>query len=152
MSSEATPRAPLSTEAVSRLIDETFPEIHAAGRQMLIESVGERRARVRLGIDPRNLRPGGTVSGPAMFTLADFSIYVALIATLGRAAIPAVTSNLSINFLLRPDPVDVVAEASIIRLGRRLAYAEVALRSVGREDIIAHATGSYALSTPKNPE
>ena len=145
MSSEATPRAPLSAEAVSRLIDETFPEIHATGRQMVIESVADRRARVRLAIDPRNLRPGGTVSGPAMFTLADFSIYVALLATLGPAATPAVTSNLSINFLLRPDPVDVVAEANVIRLGRRLAYAEVALYSVGRSEMIAHATGSYAI-------
>ena len=116
---------------------------------MVIESVAECRARVRLGVDPRNLRPGGTVSGPAMFTLADFSIYVALIATLGASAIPAVTSNLSINFLLRPDPVDVVAEARLIRIGRRLAYAEVSLYSVGREDIIAHATGSYALGPGK---
>ncbi len=149
MSSEASPRAPLSTEAVSRLIDETFPEIHAAGRQMVIESVTDRRARVRLGVDLRNLRPGGTVSGPAMFTLADFTIYVALIAALGSPAIPAVTSNLSINILLRPDPVDVVAEAHLIRIGRRLAYAEVALFSVGREDMIAHATGSYALGAGK---
>lgn len=112
---------------------------------MIIESVAERRARVRLGIDPRNLRPGGTVSGPAIFTLADFSIYVALIATLGPSAIAAVTSNLSINFLLRPRPVDVVAEASLIRVGRRLAYAEVSLYSADSTDIIAHATGSYAL-------
>jgi uncharacterized protein (TIGR00369 family) len=145
MSRETTPRAPLTTEAVSRLIDETFPEIHAAGRQMHIESVADRRARVRLGIDPRNLRPGGTVSGPAMFTLADFAIYVALIATLGSSAIPAVTSNLSINFLLRPSPVDVIAEVNLIRIGRRLAYAEVALYSDGREEMIAHVTGSYAL-------
>ena len=149
MSREATPRAPLTTEAVSRLIDETFPEIHAAGRQMVIESVADRRARVRLAIDPRNLRPGGTVSGPAMFTLADFAIYVALIATLGPAAVAAVTSNLSINFLLRPDPVDVVADVNVIRIGRRLAYAEVAVYSAGRDDMIAHATGSYALPTSK---
>lgn len=149
MSSEATPRAPLTTETVSKLIDETFPEIHASGRQLQIESVAERRARVRLAVDPRNLRPGGTVSGPAMFTLADFTIYVALIATLGPSAIPAVTSNLSINYLLRPNPVDVVAEASLIRIGRRLAYADVALYSADRDEMIAHATGSYALPSPK---
>lgn len=149
MPREATPRAPLNTEAVSRLIDETFPEIHATGRQMSIESVGEGRARVRLAIDPRNLRPGGTVSGPAMFTLADFAIYVALLAALGPAAVQAVTSNLSINFLLRPDPVDLIAEVNLIRIGRRVAYAEVALYSDGREEMIAHATGSYALPSMK---
>ncbi len=149
MSSQPPPQVPLSAEDVTRLIDETFPAIHAGGRQMIIESVGLRRARVRLVLDPRNLRPGGTVSGPAMFTLADFAIYVALLATLGPQAIPAVTSNLNINFLLRPDPVDPIAEVSLIRIGRRLAYAEVALYSDGREDIIAHATGSYALATSR---
>jgi uncharacterized protein (TIGR00369 family) len=149
MSNEFPRQTSLTTEAVSRIIDETFPEIHAAGRQIKIESVGLRRARVRLGFDPRHLRPGGTVSGPAMFTLADFTIYVALIATLGEAGIPAVTSNLSINFLLRPEPVDVIADAKLLRIGRRLAYAEVALYSDGREDMIAHATGNYAIPTPR---
>jgi len=149
MSNDFPSQISLTTEAVSRIIDEAFPEIHAAGRQMKIESVGVRRARVRLGFDPRNLRPGGTVSGPAMFTLADFTIYVALIATLGEAGIPAVTSNLSINFLLRPEPVDVIADANLLRIGRRLAYAEVALHSDGREEMIAHATGNYAIPTPR---
>ncbi|MGD9804209.1 MAG: PaaI family thioesterase [Hyphomicrobiaceae bacterium] len=149
MPNEAPHHAPLSTEAVSRIIDETFPEIHAAGRQITIESVGMRWARVRLTFDPSHLRPGGTVSGPAMFTLADFTIYVALIATLGEIGIPAVTSNLSINFLLRPEPADVVAEAKLLRIGRRLAYAEVALYSDGRSDMIAHATASYAIPSSK---
>ena len=145
MTHEGPPQAPLTTEAVSRIINETFPEIHAAGRQITIESVGARKARVRLAFDPSHLRPGGTVSGPAMFTLADFTIYVALIATLGEAGIPAVTSNLSINFLLRPEPLDVIADATLLRIGRRLAYAEVALYSEGRADMIAHATASYAI-------
>lgn len=113
---------------------------------MVIESVAINLARVRLELDSTHLRPGGTVSGPTMFTLADFSIYVALIATLGTIAIPAVTSNLNINFLLRPDPVNTIADARLIRIGRRLAYAEVSLFSAGRTDMIAHATGSYALA------
>lgn len=112
---------------------------------MVIESVAPSSARVRLELDSSNLRPGGTVSGPTMFTLADFTIYVALIATLGTSAITAVTSNLNITFLLRPDPVDPIAEARLIRIGRRLAYAEVSLYSAGRADIIAHATGTYAM-------
>ncbi|MBS0242114.1 MAG: PaaI family thioesterase [Proteobacteria bacterium] len=149
MSSEATPEPLLTVEAVSRLIDETFPEIHSAGRRMVIESVGPSRAQVRLASDPRNLRPGGTISGPAMFTLADFAIYVALLATLGRPAIPAVTSNLNITFLVRPEPGDVVADVRLIRIGRRLAYAEVTLTSNGAGDPIAHATGTYALGSSK---
>ncbi len=113
---------------------------------MVIESVAPSSARVRLELDSSNLRPGGTVSGPTIFTLADFSIYVALIGTLGTSAISAVTSNLNITFLLRPDPVDPIAEARLIRIGRRLAYAEVSLYSAGRTDLIAHATGTYAMS------
>jgi len=143
------PQPPLTTETVSRIINETFPGIHSAGRLITIEAVGARKARARLAFDPGHLRPGGTVSGPAMFTLADFTIYVALIATLGEAGIPAVTSNLSINFLLRPEPLDVIADATLLRIGRRLAYAEVALYSEGRAEMIAHATASYAIPSPK---
>jgi uncharacterized protein (TIGR00369 family) len=150
MTSDPTPDVLLDTETVTRLIDEAFPEIQASGRPLVIEAVAPRSARVRLPFHPHNLRPGGTVSGPAMFTLADFTIYVAVIATLGKAGIPAVTSNLSINFLLRPDPGDLVAEARLIRVGRRLIYAEVALHADGRDDIIAHATSSYAV--PSGPK
>ena len=82
-----------------------------------------------------------------MFTLADYTIYIALIATLGLPAIPAVTSNLNINFLRRPEPVDLLADARIIRLGRRLAYCEVQLYSEGRTELVAHATGSYSIPT-----
>lgn len=115
---------------------------------MEIESVGPDTARVRMHLTDRNTRPGGTISGPAMFTLADFSIYVALLGRLGRPAIPAVTSNLNITFLTRPPPRDVFAETRLVRVGRRLAYAEVSLYSDGSSDIIAHATGTYALVPP----
>lgn len=117
---------------------------------MKIESVGADTARVRMHLTDRNTRPGGTISGPAMFTLADFSIYVALLSRLGAQVIPAVTSNLNITFLMRPPARDVIAETRLIRVGRRLAYAEVALYSDGGTEMIAHATGTYALPpTPK---
>ncbi len=145
MSIETKPRTSLPVEDVIQLLDDSFPGLHSGGRTIFIESVAPMTARVRLKLDPRHLRPGGTLSGPAMFQLADFAIYAALVATLGAPGIPAVTSNLNINFLLRPDPVDAIAEARIIRLGRRLAYAEVYLTSDGKPDVIAHATGSYAV-------
>lgn len=143
--SSASGGGPLDVDAVTRLIDEHFPGMHSSQRIVSIESVGERRARCRLEPRAANIRPGGTISGPAMFMLADFTIYVALIATIGAPALPAVTSNLNINFLLRPDPVDLIADAFVIRMGRRLSYAEVRLFSAGRSDLIAHATGSYAM-------
>jgi uncharacterized protein (TIGR00369 family) len=94
---------------------------------------------------PQNIRPGGTISGPAMFTLADMAIYVALIATNGASAIPAVTANLNINFLARPEPRNLIAEARVIRLGRRLTYAEVYIAMEGADGLVAHATGTYAM-------
>lgn len=145
MSSDPKAHTHLTVSAVQALIDEAFPQIHAGGRSMVIEEVDHDRARVRLTISDRATRPGGTVSGPAMFTLADFAIYVALIARLGPAAIPAVTSNLNITFLTRPPARDVIADVLLVRVGRRLAYADVSLRSDGATEVIAHATGSYAL-------
>lgn len=117
---------------------------------MEIEDIGPDTARVRMRLSDRNTRPGGTISGPAMFTLADFSIYAALLGRLGEPVIPAVTSNLNITFLTRPPAKDVIAETRLVRVGRRLAYAEVALYSDGENEMIAHATGTYALpSTTK---
>lgn len=138
-------RSVLSVAEVTALVDESFPQIHAGGRSIFIESVGARQSRVRLKFTERSVRPGGTIAGPFMFTLADVGIYVALIATLGAEAIPAVTSNLNITFLSRPEQRDLIAETRIIRLGRRLAYAEVALTSEGGEEMVAHATGTYAI-------
>jgi acyl-coenzyme A thioesterase PaaI-like protein len=75
----------LDVRRIRELIDAHFPQIQSGGRRFIVEEVGQRSARVRMAADPRNTRPGGTISGPAMFALADFSVYVAIIATLGEA-------------------------------------------------------------------
>jgi uncharacterized protein (TIGR00369 family) len=144
--SPAGPRAALlDVKRIEDLIDAHFPQIHSGGRNMVVEDAGFRSARVRMQASLRNTRPGGTISGPAMFALADFSIYVAVIATLGEAGLEAVTSNLNINFLARPEPTDLTAEVKLIRLGRRLAVGEVELYSEGVSDMVAHAIATYAL-------
>jgi len=112
---------PLDIARIESLIDDRFPQIHAGGRIMSVEDIGNRTARVRMRHHERVIRPGGTVSGPAMFTLADFSIYVAIIATLGESGFDAVTTNLNINFLTKPEPRDMVSLVRLIRVGRRLA-------------------------------
>src|SRR6476661_3282804 len=88
----------LDIARIEALLDDRFPQIHSGGRIFTVEEIGERSARVRMRLHERMLRPGGTVSGSAMFSLADFSVYVAIIATLGEAGIDAVTTNLNINF------------------------------------------------------
>jgi uncharacterized protein (TIGR00369 family) len=137
----------LDIARIEALLDDRFPQIHSGGRIFSIEEIGERNARVRMRHHERMLRPGGTVSGSAMFGLADFSVYVAIIATLGEAGIDAVTTNLNINFLARPEARDMVSSVSLIRLGRRLAVGEARLYSDGVADVVAHAIATYALPT-----
>jgi uncharacterized protein (TIGR00369 family) len=136
---------PLDIERIESLIDDRFPQIHAGGRIMSVEEVGPRTARVRMRHHDRIIRPGGTVSGPAMFTLADFSVYVAIIATLGEPGFDAVTTNLNINFLTKPEPRDLVSSVRLIRVGRRLAVGEAQIYSEGVEDMVALAIANYAL-------
>ena len=95
------------------------------------------------------LRPGGTVSGPVMMTLADAAVYALVLSRIGPVEL-AVTTNLNINFLRKPLPGDVLARASLLKLGKRLAVCEVALYSDGDEDMIAHATATYSIP-PQTP-
>ena len=145
MAKQASVTSSLPIARIEALIDDRFPQIHLGGRVYIIEELGERSSRVRMRHHERMLRPGGTVSGPAMFGLADFSVYVAIIAALGEAGIDAVTTNLSINFLTRPEARDMLASVSLIRLGRRLAVGEARLYSDGKGDMVAHAIATYAL-------
>jgi uncharacterized protein (TIGR00369 family) len=134
---------------LQQLIAVRFPQMQAGGRSFIIEDVGSRSARVRMTADPRNTRPGGSIAGPAMFALADFTVYVAIVGTLGEPGFEAVTSSLNINFLARPEPNDMMAVAKLIRLGRRLSVGEVELFSEGVPEIVAHAVATYALPQVK---
>jgi uncharacterized protein (TIGR00369 family) len=138
----------LDVARIEALIDARFPQIHAGGRTLLIEEVTARSARVRMKSHDRHIRPGGTVSGPSMFTLADFAVYVAIIAALGEPGLDAVTTNLNINFLARPEARDMTARVELLRLGRRSAVGEAELYSDGVEGMVAHAIATYALPAP----
>src|SRR3954462_3781443 len=93
----------MSRDEVSAFIDREFPQIHYDGRLYQIEAVGPLTARVRLDFHERHVRPGGPLSGPAMMTLADFALYVAILAHIGPVAL-TVTTNLSFNFCASRQP------------------------------------------------
>ncbi len=145
MSTAAAVTNRLDVGRIEALIDSRFPQIHSGGRSLVIEEVGERNVCVRLLYHERHTRPGGTVSGVAMFTLADFAVYVAVIAAMGDVGLDAVTTNLNINFLTRLEARDLVARVRLIRLGRRLAVGEAQIFSDGMPDMVAHAIATYAL-------
>ena len=132
----------LDAAELTAFLDEVFPQVRG---QMIIEAVGPMSARLRMPVTEANLRPGGTVSGPAMFTLADCSFYVATLAMIGREAL-TVTTSLTINFLSKPPAADLTCEARILKLGRVLSVGECALWSAGRDDgPVAHASVTYAI-------
>ena len=138
------PTTPIMSRAdVETFLQREFPQI-ALGTEFILEEVGPLSARLRLQANERHLRPGGTVSGPAMFTLADVCLYVAILAQIGPVGL-AVTTNMTINFLRKPGPGDLVADCRLLKLGARLAVGEVYLRSDGEGEPVAHATGTYSI-------
>ena len=143
MEPKLTPK--LGAAQITAFLDEVFPQLRG---QVVIEEVGPMRARLRMPIDASHLRPGGTVSGPAMFTLADCAFYVATLAMIGREAL-AVTTSLSINFLRKPAQRDLIGEARILKLGKRLSVGDVTLYSEGDDRPVAHATLTYAIPPRK---
>lgn len=132
--------AGMDLERIEAWFRQHFPDFE---RVMKVEMAQPRRARVRLHVENTLLRPGGTVSGPSMMLLADTAVYAALLAEDADAG-DAVTSNFNISFLRRPRPVDLMAEAELLSVGRRLVVGEVHLRSEGDQNLLAQATVTYA--------
>ena len=101
---------PIMTVAeLESFLDREFPQIHHGGRSYHVEAVGPLTARVRMDYHERHIRPGGTLSGPSMMALADLALYLAILAHIGPVAL-AVTTNLSFNFLRKPEQKGLVAE------------------------------------------
>jgi uncharacterized protein (TIGR00369 family) len=95
--------------------------------------------------DPRHLRPGGTISGPVLFTLADLAFYFLVLSAIGPVPL-AVTTSLNLNFLRRPVPGPLTAEARLLKLGARLAVGEVTINDA--EAAVAHAQVTYSIPPP----
>jgi uncharacterized protein (TIGR00369 family) len=133
----------LSLDEIRAYLRSEFPQVWANG-DFELEAVGSMTSRIRLNYHDRHLRPGGTISGPTMFALADLALYVAILTELGPVG-HAVTTHLNINFLHRPPARDLIGEARLFKLGKRLAIGEVAIHSAGGAEMVAHATGGYSI-------
>jgi uncharacterized protein (TIGR00369 family) len=140
---------PVMTVAeVEAFLERDFPQIHLHGRLYAIEEIGPLSCRMRLAYHESQLRPGGTISGPAMMTLADLALYVAVLGAIGPVGL-TVTTNLTINFLRRPAQKPLLADCRLLKLGQRLAVGEVDLRSEGHDELVAHVTGTYSIPPRK---
>ena len=141
------PKDGMTAAQFQALIDDHLPIAHWLG--FTVTEMGVGKATVEMPFRQEFVRPGGTVAGPMMMALADCAMYGAVLAG-DPAAIMAVTSNLSIHFLRGAKPAALVAEAELLRLGRRLAVVEVTLHSKGEAKPVAHVTGTYALPDPES--
>ena len=128
--------------ALHDFMQQAFPQVADDFRVDRLEPKG---LTVRMLIEDRHLRPGGTVSGPSMFALADVAIYLAILSRIGPVAL-AVTTNCSIDFMRKPESGrDLIAEARLLKLGRVLAVGDVLLRSDGSDAVVARAGLTYSI-------
>jgi uncharacterized protein (TIGR00369 family) len=134
----------MTVKELERFLLAELPQVFHLDSGLAIEAVWERGCRVRQAFREVSLRPGGTISGPTMMALADFAMYVAVLAAIGPVPL-AVTTNLNINFLRKPVPGDLVAEARLLKIGKRLATGEVTIRSDGETEPVAHVTSTYSI-------
>jgi len=138
------PAPALNAEQIGELLHEVFPQAFFPGCGLSVERVDYGDVRVRREFHEDHLRPGGTISGPTMMALADFAMYVAVFSAVGRQPL-AVTTNLNINFLRKPGHADLIAEAKLLKMGKRLVVGEVTIRSEGSDEPVAHVTSTYSI-------
>ncbi|RUU10251.1 PaaI family thioesterase [Mesorhizobium sp. M6A.T.Ca.TU.002.02.2.1] len=99
---------------------------------------------VRLNADERHLRPGGTVSGPSLFTLADIGGYVCVLSHAGPDAL-SVTTNLNINFVRKAEAGPIDGHCRILKLGKSLMVFDIDIVAGPDGQTVAHATGTYSI-------
>ena len=134
----------MTLDELTAFLDREFPQIHLGGRSYFVDEIGPLTARMRMEYHERHLRPGGTISGPAMMALADLALYAAILAHIGPVAL-AVTTSLNFNFLRKPQPRALIADCRLLKLGKRLAVGDVSIYSEGSSDMVCHASGTYSI-------
>jgi uncharacterized protein (TIGR00369 family) len=134
----------MTVKELERFLTAEFPQVFNADSGVSIDEAWHGGCHVRQAYKASSIRPGGTISGPTMMALADFAMYVAVLAAIGPVPL-AVTINLNINFLRKPAQRDLLAEARLLKVGKRLAVGEVTICSDGEDDPVAHVTSTYSI-------
>ena len=132
----------MTKDELNAFLGRVFTEV---SDQFFVEEVTEHETILRLRVNPSHLRPGGTLSGPSMFSLADVAMYAATLARIGPKAL-AVTTNCSIDFMRKPKAnTDLLGHARVLKLGRQLSVGDVLLYSEGDPEPVARASLTYAI-------
>ena len=132
----------VTVEAVNDYLNAGFP---GTGNECV--EIGARHAVGRYAVDQRKLRPGGYISGPTQFGLADAVLWYALFGAVGIEPM-AVTSELSIRFM-RPAIGEVLfARADLHIVGKRSVVGTIEVWVDDRRDkVTAVAQGTYIRPT-----
>ena len=129
-----------SISELSSYLDEVFPQV--VNRYRIVD-LKQGYARVIQNITQENLRPGGTVSGPTIFSLVDIGMYILLLAHIGKEPL-AVTTNCSIDFLKKPTMDEgLFADCNLLKLGKTLVVGEVLVKSSEKEALLARSSITY---------
>ena len=132
----------MSADEIMSLLTETFPQ---QAKNFRIDELSETSLVVRHKIDDSHLRPGGTVSGPTMFSLADISLYILTMSRIGPVSL-AVTTNCSLDFMRKPEAeVDLIAKTRLLKLGKNLCVGDVLIYSEGSKKPVARASMTYSI-------
>jgi uncharacterized protein (TIGR00369 family) len=132
-----------TADEVTSFLHGEFPQAFKDGRDYRIRSLEPGRIVLAMTNDARDVRPGGTVSGPAMAGLVDYAMYALLLAHHGPAARLAVTTGMQISFLRRPAPGTMICTLELLKHGRTLSVGDARIRTENSEDIVAHAELTY---------
>lgn len=132
----------MNAEELMNYLEEVFPQV---SEDFAVDRLAEMEIDLRLKVAERHLRPGGTVSGPSMFALADCAVYAIVLAMIGRQAL-AVTTSCSVDFMRKPEAGrDLVARCRLLKLGRVLAVGDVLIHSAGGDKPVARASMTYSI-------
>ncbi|NCX90841.1 MAG: PaaI family thioesterase [Rhodobacteraceae bacterium] len=136
-----------SISELSSYLDEVFPQV--VNRYRIVD-LQQGYARVIQNITQENLRPGGTVSGPTIFSLVDIGMYILLLAHIGKEPL-AVTTNCSIDFLKKPTmDEELFADCNLLKLGKTLVFGEVLVKSSEKETLLARSSITYYRPKPQS--
>ena len=130
-----------SIDEMTKYLEEIFPQIRG---KYIILKLEHSLSEVQLVATEANLRPGNTISGPTMFELADIAFYLAVISLPGSSTL-ALTTNVSINFLRKPEHSNLIASAKVKKSGRKLVVGDVEIFSEDMSQLVAHAIFTYSL-------
>lgn len=134
----------LSAAEINTLITSVYPQLNAEMMAYEAVEVFPGGCVVRLNATAKHLRPGNTVSGPSLFTLADIGGYVCVLSHAGPDAL-SVTTNLNINFMRKAEAGPVEAHCRILKLGRSLMVFDCDMVAGPDKVTVAHATGTYSI-------